>query len=940
MSRPPGKPRRARSRMLLAWLVMATLFAIPAVLNTATPVDAAQAPRNILPASSERALHNPGNPDFETELKMPGGCDSGNIDGSFATSEWKVTSSIGKGSTVWVGDEWTVTFQVVQRYANNPRGNDGPDPLNLELKPAGPVEPAAAPTAHYGAIDGVPSHDGSGSTGPKSAIGAWGYGFDANSSPKITTLADGANARVTVKMRATAEGVITLPTIHVGGYDGTYPAGPVSCDLQVGWSWTVAGPLSPVGKADNAVVNASYIGGTIDDQSHGSHRIRIPVLANDDDPNTPGGVGNLDELGISDWNAKSVGGGDVLCGPIKNAGTEVDVANLGKACEYEPKPGFSGVDSFNYVVRQDTDQLEKLVKVFVAVHSNSPPASTVIDLGALQNTDETFDLADSISDPQGDPIFCVPNLVTEASPASAGSATINSDCQLQWDNDNPGFTGDVTMTFRACDIHPTLAMADMGPGVTKMPGFSDGDLSGQATSLCRDSEAVIHVDLALQMPPKGVPDHDIVDAGYAGDLVGPYTVSIPVLANDIDGNGPKPTQPTAGLMVLDGPSADQGTATVVGSNIEFTPADGYEGPVELTYRVCEDPAAQIPPYQGFGYCGSGAVTIDVIGNPAPVTEPDAYLVVQTSELIDENVGDNDGDDDVFFCTSTPVSVSAPEKVDHLEIGFDCDFSFDPDNSSSGPVLIEYEVCDTNFLSNPAHPDVPYGADGRSPGDLARRCSVETITVNILPLLVIDPPDEPVDPAPTCAADVAETPFGADVEIDVLANDSDLDIDQQDSPVHLPGPVADDPGTSDEGGEFVLSEDGTRLVYSPADGFSGVDTFEYVAQDEVGNGCAATVTVTVAEGPTDPTDPTTTTSSTVPGSTTSTVPGQTTTTVADNGNANSNDNGNGSGAAATAASTGSLPVTGANTLVLAGLGLVLVAGGAAALAVRSRRTRRS
>src|SRR5690606_24196477 len=58
MSRPPGKPRRARSRMLLAWLVMATLFAIPAVLNTATPVDAAQAPRNILPASSERALHN------------------------------------------------------------------------------------------------------------------------------------------------------------------------------------------------------------------------------------------------------------------------------------------------------------------------------------------------------------------------------------------------------------------------------------------------------------------------------------------------------------------------------------------------------------------------------------------------------------------------------------------------------------------------------------------------------------------------------------------------------------------------------------------------------------------------------------------------------------------------------------------------------------------
>ena len=70
----------------------------------------------------------------------------------------------------------------------------------------------------------------------------------------------------------------------------------------------------------------------------------------------------------------------------------------------------------------------------------------------------------------------------------------------------------------------------------------------------------------------------------------------------------------------------------------------------------------------------------MLGNDAPVTEPDNFLVVQTDELIDENVGDNDADDDVLFCTSTPVSVSDPAKVEHLEIGFNCDFSFDPVNS--------------------------------------------------------------------------------------------------------------------------------------------------------------------------------------------------------------------------------------------------------------------
>ena len=45
-----GSTRRSRSRMLLAWLVMATMFAIPAVITTTSaPVSAGQGARNILP---------------------------------------------------------------------------------------------------------------------------------------------------------------------------------------------------------------------------------------------------------------------------------------------------------------------------------------------------------------------------------------------------------------------------------------------------------------------------------------------------------------------------------------------------------------------------------------------------------------------------------------------------------------------------------------------------------------------------------------------------------------------------------------------------------------------------------------------------------------------------------------------------------------------------
>ena len=299
----------------------------------------------------------------------------------------------------------------------------------------------------------------------------------------------------------------------------------------------------------------------------------------------------------------------------------------------------------------------------------------------------------------------------------------------------------------------------------------------------------------------------------------------------------------------------------------------------------------------------------MLGNDAPATEADSYLVVQTGELIDENVGDNDADEDVLFCTSTPVSVSDPEKVEHLEIGFNCDFSFDPVNSAFGPVTVEYEVCDAHTLANPAHPDSPYGADGREPGrprppllDRDDHASTSSRCWSSIPRT------SPSTRRPTCAADEAQTPFGTDVDIDVLANDADLDVDEQDAPVTCPARSPTTPAPATEGGSFVLNGDGTELVYTPADGFSGVDTFDYVAQDEIGQGCAATVTVTVAADATDPTDPTTppirptprpTTRRSAtrpdpddptvpgrprpppaPGSTTSTVPGSTTTVPGD------------------------------------------------------------
>jgi len=115
--------------------------------------------------------------------------------------------------------------------------------------------------------------------GLHTAIGAWGYSFDSNSSPGVLEISDGVSVKLTIKMKATAEGVITLPKVHVGGWDATPTAASVNCDMNIGWSWNVARPLSPVALSDSAKVNASYTKFVIEDATSGSHRIRIPVLA-------------------------------------------------------------------------------------------------------------------------------------------------------------------------------------------------------------------------------------------------------------------------------------------------------------------------------------------------------------------------------------------------------------------------------------------------------------------------------------------------------------------------------------------------------------------------------------------------------------------------------------------------------------------------------------
>lgn len=994
--------RKSRARPVLAWLVVAAVVGGPTLAGS-PPASATQAKRNHLPASSAEAFRDPDFPDDHGDLDMPTSCGSGNITGKFSPSTWTVQSTIGTGSTVWIGEEWMVTFSIGQRYAGPPNGNNGPDPLTLELLPAGPVESASAPKGAIndwstaGPLFSVFSYhnfsgDGAKNFGLHGPIGAWGYSFDSNSSPGVLDFSDGASVRLTTKMKANAVGVITLPKIHIGGYDGTYPAGAVSCDLDVGWSWKVATPLSPVGVPDSAKVNASYTSFTIDDASDGSHRFRIPVLANDDDPNTAGGPGQLSELGISDWSAQSSHGGQVTCGTIKNAAHSTALADLGHSCEYQPPQGYAGPDTFHYRLRQASDGLEKIVPVNITVLANTAPTAADALFSAAQGEDKDFDLSGYADDPEKDPTSCATGLVTDPFPA-VGIVTLDSDCSFHWNNTSPAFTGDVSFTYRTCDTHPTLAMADMGTGIVKLNGFSTGDLSGAATRRCRNADATIKVKglgLGILAPPTGVTDVDVVDAGYAADDIGSYTVSVDVLANDTDSNGPAPTMPTAKVAIKTPPAPGEGAAVAkANGHIEFTPADGFSGPVSFTYKVCEDPDQQNPAYEGAAACGSGIVKIDVLGNAAPNAIDDEFEIEATSLLVNAPlaVNDTDPEDEGVFCETDAASVSAPAKVETLSIQADCALSLNPVDDATGSIEVGYTICDDHNLAFPLWPKVPYGQDGRDPGDEAARCSIGIATITLAAPPVVPP--EIRDREPMCADDEAHTAHDTPVTIDVLANDSDVNHEGDPSPLMLPGPTADEPMPTKTGGSIQLDADPTRLQYTPVADFEGEDGFDYLAVDTAGQTCQAHVvvivdpvgnpgTTTTMPGriTTTTTPPGSTTTTAPPGSTTTTNPGgkETTTTTApgggsptttapsrDNptsttnrqqgdtpptagvkaGNLDGSANGSrasvlGADAGATTVEAGSLPVTGSNTGAMLVAALVLVAGGGVALAGARRR----
>jgi hypothetical protein len=409
----------------------------------------------------------------------------------------------------------------------------------------------------------------------------------------------------------------------------------------------------------------------------GTTPVTVPVLANDADPDgrvhlDPGPAAG--ELRATRLPVATVA---LVSGPSHGTAT----LNLGGTFTYTAAAGFTGTDSFRYTVTDDNGGTSLPATAFVRV--NVPTAAD--DLAAFSGTTPVaVDVLANDTDPDGNS-HLVASSVTVVTAPSHGTATVNPATGQITYTAAAGFSGTDTFTYTVSDDNG----ATSAPATVSMVGSTAGavnddfndtdgttpvtidvlanDSAPVSTALVPGSVSVVtapHGGNALVNPATGQITYT-ASANFVGtdtfrytvrdtngDILGPATVSVrvnrpvaaddwidtdgttpvtvPVLANDADPDGPTHIVP-ASVALVSGPAHGTATRNPDGS-FTYTAAAGFTGTDSFRYTVTDDNGGTSLPATAFvrvnvptaaddfaQATGTTPVSIDVLAND---TDPD------------------------------------------------------------------------------------------------------------------------------------------------------------------------------------------------------------------------------------------------------------------------------------------------------------------------------
>ncbi|MGY5850431.1 Ig-like domain-containing protein, partial [Salegentibacter sp. F14] len=429
---------------------------------------------------------------------------------------------------------------------------------------------------------------------------------------------------------------------------------------------------------------------------------------------------------------------------------------------YEPNAGYSGPDSFTYKANDGADD-SNAATVSITVNAVTPPntAPVAYDDNYSVDQDDVLNVTapgvlDNDTDAENDAL----TVIVEDTPQN-GTLSLNSDGSFTYEP-NAGYSGRDSFTYKAND---------------------DADDSNVAS---------VNITVNAVTPPNTAPV--AYDDSYSVDQDDVLNVTAPgVLDNDTDVEDDALT-----VVVEDSPQ--NGTLSL-NSDGSFTyePNAGYSGPDSFTY-IANDGTDD-------SNVATVRITVNAVtpGNTAPVANDDNYSVDQDDVLIVIAPGVLDNDKDAEDDALTAILEDSPQNGT-LSLNSDGSFTYEPNAGYSGPDSFTYKANDGSDDSNVA-------------------------TVNITVNAVTPPNTAPVANDDSYAVDQDDvlnvTAPG------VLDNDTDVENDA------LTAIVEESP----QNGTLSLNSDGS-FTYEPKAGYSGPDSFTYIANDGADDSNVATVRITV------------------------------------------------------------------------------------------------
>ena len=335
-------------------------------------------------------------------------------------------------------------------------------------------------------------------------------------------------------------------------------------------------------------------------------------------------------------------------------------------------------------------------------------------------------------------------------------------------------------------------------------------------------------DATVTFTVTGDPDPAANDAPDANDDTSVTSVNTVVtgnsLLNDTDPNGDALTVtsidglpvPAGGSVVATTPSG--GTVEIFedGSYI-YTPATGYFGTENLVYSIDD------------GNGGTDTATLYLTAMPTPPRATDDINITTIDAPVDGNVLTNDYSDMALPLTvgdgnGNPLPGTTTLTTDQggtLAIDSDGSYTYTPAAGFVGNDTIILEICD----------------------------SLGACVDTVLSIDVSDPVISAENTPPVAGDDHFEALTDQVIDSALFGNDCDPDGDVIALVDPATGVAATVPVTlaTAQGGTVTIQPDGT-FSYTPAAGFTGVDSFDYSIVDPDGTTDDATVTLTIDDDP--------------------------------------------------------------------------------------------